>query len=496
MTKKKPQFLPKSLPRLQDFLFIIIFSTVLLMGNKMLNLDGDLPRHLVTGKYILQNGGLPENEPFVYPYQDRQFVSQQWLAGVIFFTIHQLAGLSGIVIFSALILAGVFTLLYRDLTNRIDLRLTILLLVIWGAAVTSLSWATRPHLFSMFFLTIWLIWVEKLRRSENIPHWYFPVLMLIWTNMHGEFIAGILVLLAYCTGAIIDYVFDNSEANRTALKNLWFVFLLCVITTIVNPGGLERWTGILGFMNNQYMMSRMLETNPPNFQMPEMRVLLGLMTFSIILLAFKKNRLSGGPSFLLAGFSAMSLIAFRNIHLYGIVAPFVLSETLITAREIPFINRIEDGIRKIEANFTLGFTLPIAMTVILTMYIYTSSMGSRSYLFNPEFFPVKAVEWLKLNPQDGNMFNDLNWGGYISLNLWPEHSTFVDSVSDITGELTMQYEKVITLQPGWDNILEQNDVEWVIIPPQNVLANELIKSGWVTLYHDETTVILHDPQSN
>ena len=43
------------LPGLQDIFFTAIFLTVLLFGQRMINLDGDLPRHLLMGRYILQN---------------------------------------------------------------------------------------------------------------------------------------------------------------------------------------------------------------------------------------------------------------------------------------------------------------------------------------------------------------------------------------------------------------------------------------------------------
>lgn len=481
-------------PRLSDIVFIAIFATVLLLGARMLNTDGDLPRHIATGKFILQTGSLPKSEPFVYPYQNRQFVSQQWLAGVIFYCIYQVAGLKGIVIFSAFLLAGTFSLLYSHLSIRHGLRISILILVLWGAATTSLSWITRPHLISMFFLSIWLIWTDKLRREEKISVWYFPLLMIFWANTHGEFISGILVLIACTIGAIIDYLFRHG--SRMVITKTLLALLLSILVTVLNPGGIERWSGMFGFMNNQYMMSRMMETNPPNFQMPEMRILLGLITLSIFLLAFKKDRISAGSGFLLAGFSAMSLLAFRNIHLYGIVAPFVLSETLNFLKDIPIINRVEERLKNIETNFTRGFLLPIMATVGLITFTYTSNIGTKLYIFDPVFFPVKAVEWLKTNPLDGNMFNDLNWGGYISLNLWPNQLTFMDSVADITGELTNQYEQVITLQSGWENILEQHEIQWVIIPPNSLLANELTATGWKTLYMDETSIILQVPQNN
>lgn len=237
-------------------------------------------------------------------------------------------------------------------------------------------------------------------------------------------------------------------------------------------------------------MSRMLEANPPNFQMPEMRVLLGLIVISIFLLAIKKEKLSSGQGLLLAGFTAMSLIAFRNVHLYGIVAPFVLSATLSISNDIPFLFRLENSLGRIESQIK-GVFWVIASTVIFSILILTSTIADKLYQFDSEVFPVEAVKWLQENPQEGKMFNYLNWGGYITFNLYPEQLAFVDSVADVTGEVTMEYETVIELLPGWEGIFQQYDIQWVIIPPDSPLSDTLIgKSHWKILYEDETAIIL------
>lgn len=89
------------------------------------------------------------------------------------------------------------------------------------------------------------------------------------------------------------------------------------------------------------------------------------------------------------------------------------------------------------------------------------------------------------------MFNYLNWGGYITFHLYPEQLAFVDSVADVTGEVTMEYETVIDLLPGWDDVLQNYDIQWVIIPSDTPLADTLIeKNQWKVLYEDETAILL------
>ena len=287
----------------------------------MINLDGDFSRHLLTGKYVLETRSFLTVEKFIHPYLGQPYVSHEWLADVLLYITYSAAGLAGIVVLSAFLTAATFTLLYSKASIRLHLRIPVLVLVTWGALATSLNWATRPHLMSMLFLAIWLIWADDLRRGEKVPLWRFPVFMLVWSNVHGEFIAGILVLLAYSVGWLIDYLLDPAAASLTVGKNIWLAFVSSILASLVNPGGAGPWLSILGFVNNQYLMSRMLEANAPNFQNPELRVLFGLLIFSIFLLAIKKEKLSAGQGLLLAGFSAMSLIAFRNIHLYGVTIP-------------------------------------------------------------------------------------------------------------------------------------------------------------------------------
>lgn len=477
------------LPRMTAVLFILLFLSALSLGPKMLNIDGDLPRHLLMGRYILQNKALPTTELFIYPYLGQPYVPHEWLTDVIFYAIYSIWSFAGLVLFAALLLATTFTLLYRGLSDRLYLSLPIFILVAWGAIATSLNWAIRPHLVSMCLLAFWLLWTDDLRRGKKIPLWVFPVVMLFWSNLHGEFIAGMLVLFAYTVGWTLEYVFDRSRTDPKIGQRLWLAFFLSAVACLLNPSGLEPWFTILGVVNNEYLMSRMSEGNSPNFQKPEMQVLFSLLAASIILLAIKKNRLSLGQGFLLAGFSAMSLIAIRNVHLYGIVAPFVLAETLDGVRNIPLMDRVEQAFQNIEGKLK-GVAWILVPVLVITCAVILSSGMRTSYRLQEPMFPARAVEWLEDHPQTGRMFNDLNWGGYLGLHIWPSQLPFIDSMSDTSGSITREYETVITMSPGWHQILERYDVNWAIIPSELPLARELEAQGWETAYRDETAVIL------
>ena len=490
MISKNPKIQTFILPRLQDILFVSIFIAALLMGPVMLNMDGDLPRHLVTGKLILTTKSIPATEPFAYPYQDEPFISHahDWVSDSAFYLIYRSAGLTGLALLSALLLSITFFALYSYMVKLTTLRLPMLFLVIWGAGATSLNWITRPYLFSMLLLTLWLIWLDKLNCGKKIQLWRFPLLMALWSNMHGEFIAGFLALLAYGAGWVWDFLFARERADKKAGRKLLFVTILSFFASLLNPAGISPWKTMLGFVNNSYLMSRMYEARQPDFSQPEFMVLLSLLAFSIFLLAIKKQRLSTGKAILLAGFSGMSLIAGRNIHLYGIVAPFVLAGVIEKENLPGMLIRFENNLSKIETTLR-GVLWPVLAVVLCTIAFYATPVG-QIYKFNDEMFPIKATEWLLQNPQSGKLFNDLNWGGYLAFHLWPAQKIFVDSMADTTGELTREYESVLTLTPQRNTILTKYQIEWAVIQTDSPLENAMEQEGWTVLYQDQTASIL------
>jgi hypothetical protein len=481
------------LPRSQDILFITIFLSVLLVGQRMLNLDGDLPRHLLMGRTILQTHTVPTRELFIYPYQGQTYTPHEWLTDLIFALISSYLGLAGLILTCALSLATTFTILYSYLVVKLNIRLPVLILVLWGAVATSINWAVRPHLISMLFLAIWLVWCDCLYRGSKIRLWWFPALMVLWTNLHGEFIAGILVLLAYGFGWLVEYIFDRPKAVLATGRRLWLVLIMSLIASVMNPSGTGSWQTMIGFVNDRYLMSRMLEASSPNFQNPDLYATLGLLCLSIFLLAVKKDRLPVGNGFLLAGFTAMALMAIRNVHLYAVVAPFVLAETLLFVGGYPMVSRFETAFQNIEGG-AKGLSWTATGAVILISLLVLRGETQRVYGFSEPAFPVRAVEWLEQHPQQGRMFNDLNWGGYIANHLWPSQLSFIDSMADTTGQVTREYEAILTVQDGWQDILNKYQIQWAIVRPQSPVARALKQSGWSIIYSDDTSVILKKTQ--
>jgi hypothetical protein len=477
------------LPRVVDGLFLCLLLSALLLGMQLINMDGDLPRHIATGHLILETRKIPVSEPFVYPYLGKPYVPHEWLFGVITYLIYQTLGLNGIVVLSALLIASTFGLLFGYLSNRYNLRLPVFLLILWGAAASSLHWIARPHLFTMLFLAVWLIWLDRLRNGERIRLWRFLLLMLLWCNIHAEFIIGILVTLAYLLGWGWDYLTNRPRESIVTGKSLFIVLVTSFLVTFLNPSGIQPWLRVGGYLGNDYLMSVINETNSPDFHQAKLAVLLGLIILSIILLALNTMKLPKAYILLMSGVTMMTLLSARSVHLYGIVIPFVLAATLIGLKEITIIARLEGTLLSIENRLSKYFIY--FGTALICGLILIMGQAFTIYKFDPSKFPVAAMKWVKIHPQSGNVLNDFNWGGYLILNLWPDQKVFIDSMSDHSGMLTREYAKVVNLESGWQEVLDRYQIQWVVMPGDSQLIHVLMSDDqWISLYSDETTEVL------
>jgi hypothetical protein len=274
------------------------------------------------------------------------------------------------------------------------------------------------------------------------------------------------------------------------LIRLLQVLAASFIASLLNPVGIRTWTTMLGYVNNRYLIAHTGDTLPPDFLQTKFWVLLFLLAFSLFILAVKREKLNAAGAFLIAGFSLMSLLSARNVHLYGIVIPFVLMEVLPDLSGLSVLKKLEELLSKVHTSPPRLSIWPLITFLAFAILLLKTPLGKINQ-FSPAFFPVEAVEWLQKNPQEGEMFNDFDWGGYLMLNLWPQKGVFIDSLTDAYGEVfTRKYEQVITLAPGWQNVLDEYHVHWAILDPNWPLVTALKTEGWQEVYRDGMAVIL------
>lgn len=473
-------------PRIRDAIFIGILIAVLSQGPSILNGDGDLGRHITIGKYIVSHWRIPTQDIFSHTRTGAFVVPHEWLAQVIFSIMHAWMGLSGVVLLIATLITLTFVLTYQNMLNKDVSRLVSLVMTAVAAFASSLHWLTRPHIFTFLFVAIWN---HLLENSKN-RLWLFPVVMLLWANTHGAFVAGFLIWLGHLGGWLWDYL--QGQNTKEIGIQLLKIGIVSLVVTLINPVGWQLWENSLGYVGSRFLVDQTIEYQSPNFHNWSTWPFL-IMVMLGILLPGLGARLRSHEAFLLAGWTALSLYSARNIPLFAILAAPYLGKALeaVLAR-VTFLQAIEQRIFRVERNLHGAF---YPLVSILIAMIVIQARPATIHQFNANKFPVEAVEWLEVHPQEGKMFNNFIWGGYLLYRLWPQQTVFIDGQTDFYGEaLTREYTQVMRLEDGWETILQKYDVSWVIVQSGQPLVQALRdKMGWRIVYQDHTTTILNGP---
>ena len=486
----KPSLFKLQIP---DLVFISVLIIALASGRQMLDLDSDIGRHLTLGNYMLNERLIPAHDLFSHTRAGLSRPPYEWMSQILFALSNRLLGLDGDILLTSIVLALTFFLICKFASRRSGTPMLSLIITFIAAGAASIHWLPRPHTFTFLLLTIWIEYLEKLTRGEAVRLYTFPLLMLLWANLHGGFIFGILVWAAYFAGWLWETW--RGRSNKSHGYDLLAIGVTSLITTVVTPDLWRNWSAVL---NNQsaFILNRTIETMRPNLLDISILPYTFLLLLTLLLYIFNWKNFKAAHLFLLAGLGILSLLMARNIPLFAIASAPILSE--MAAGHLSKIK----AWAQIEKRFS-GFSppsgssiWPITIVLLMTTYIANFNFTNKHpiYRFDPVIFPVEAANFLEANPPAGNMFNSFNWGGYLLYRLWPEQRVFIDGQTDFYGEtLSREYVQVESLQPGWENVFTKYDVEWVIVPHTGLLANMLVAKGWDILYQDDTTDILRKP---
>ena len=245
MEAQRSQFAIKFLPSLTDFAFLmpIAFLFGRMDGVQTLLSDGDTGWHIRTGQWIAANHLVPTHDVFSFSKPNGVWFAWEWLSDLLFAGLNHLGGLRAVVLFSLLLLCVTFTLLFR-LVSRHCNPVVGIVITMFAAASSSVHWLARPHLFTLLFLVLFYFMLERVRagqeRIAGIPYFVLlPLATIVWTNLHGGFIVGILMLGAYGAGELLKIVFSADPAvRRPALlrsRRYFGTMAACVAASLVNP---------------------------------------------------------------------------------------------------------------------------------------------------------------------------------------------------------------------------------------------------------------------
>lgn len=460
------------LPSLSQWLWLVLFLVLLAQPwrTMMVASDGDACMHWRVGDWMLAHKQIIGHDEFSHTRAGAPVISKEWLSALLFAVAGCAGGLFGLSALAALVIATTFALLHWRLVrdgNDLLVATALTLLAAWAACM---HWMARPHVFSFLML---LLWHDQVRRVERGGKpWLLAVIMVLWVNLHGGFLAGFFVLGAYWLGAIRD---------PARLRRLSIAALLCVLAVLLNPNGWRLPWHNLQFLRSEFLVNWLAEYATMDFQSREARGFLAWLAVLFVALAWRRPRFTAGESLVLISWTAFALYSRRNIPLMVILSAPLIAPVISEAvgeRWRAFSQRLAVGKR--------GWPVVAALALAGLLCV------PRPTELPPQRWPVSAVEHIRGHSTEfgGRMFNDYVWGGYL-LKAWPEQRVFVDGRTDFYGEaLIRDYCAVVELKTNWLAVLERYDVEWTLLPRRARLNQALAEiPRWRCAYTDEVAVI-------
>jgi len=404
-------------------LFLLQFVFFVAMG--VSTHDPDFGWHLRVGQDIVADVDVPRVEHYTYPTLGESWVDHEWASNLIFFGLydsHPEFGLLFLAMFisaCAVVTFMILTWLAKQFVGTTRPWIFFGVAAILNFLVVMFNnyiFGIRAQVFSwLFFALLFLFSYFLFERKKVWPFFAFPVLMMIWTNLHGSFILGLgligLVLLIRLFGDRRGYVVASG--------------LACIGATFLTPYGIELWKLIVvEYGGNTFYHQAILEWLPI-LQYPFHWQSFTVFVFVVASLFFY---------YVHFGFNIRR--ARPHVKLYMFVVVMLLATSWTSRRMIPlliifvfpalgvFYSRLffDVCVRKLCVIF--GAVFISAGFVVMPIQ---RLMAYDNFFENTDRYPRDAVRYIEEHPElhDLNMLNVYHWGGYIG---WvaPERSLYID----------------------------------------------------------------------
>jgi len=458
-------------PSLSAVIWMVFFLALTFSDWRLvlISADGDPALHWRIGNWMIEHREVIRTEQFSHTKFGTPLISKEWLSEIVFAAAGIALGWNGAVLLGAALIATTLWLLHRLLLREgCDLVLATGL-VLLAAFSMSHHWLARPHLFT-HVLTVAFLW--KLREGKQL--WLLPVLMLVWTNLHGAFFTGFVLIGCFWLGALFT--------DRSHLKALTGIGLACLLASFVNPNGWNLHLQVLQFLQSPTLAAYANEFRSPNFHSAGMHGFLLLLLTLFLMLFLARPKLRATDLVLIIVWLFFALRAARNIPIFTLCIIPIIAEQLTN---LPWLQRFRPLSTRLGTRSRTGFAAPVA-----ALAIWFAFRPATDVL--PDRFPVAAVEFLRNEPTAvaGEMFNDYGWGGYLMLAM-PERKVFVDGRNDFYGaELMEEFDEVDEVKAGWADVLVKYGVGWTILPVKHPLNALLALSPeWREAHRDDVAVI-------
>lgn len=397
--------------------------------------DPDMFHHLALGRDIVARRGFAHEDPFLFPLAGTPAGAMPyWLGSVLVFLSQRVIGDAGPVWLAGFVGAAVFLVLLLDALDRrpvTPVRLAAALAPLALAlAVFRFRAVPRPEIFAILFVVLTAWAVRRHARGDGRPLLFFPLLALLWTNVHPSAVAGVGLVALHAVAGLGRLAWARL-ARRSAgggpsprsVALAGAVAAVGLLATFASPSRLNPALLAIRFALTPLGLAQLVPGAPPVSQhllelfkhyVLELQPLPAgwwrqhfgiLLWLAVGSTAVNWRRASPAETAALAVFAAMAVPALRHSALAAAVAAPIAARNLGDVLE-----RLEARIPARQRPFLAGAAALAAAASLVPAVTSPVPFGTG---FDRAAFPVRAVDYLQESGVRGRLFDTFQFGGYL-----------------------------------------------------------------------------------
>ncbi len=233
--------------------------------------------HLKTGKWIAENG-LPKNDIFTYTAEDIPWHNHEWLSQVLFWRIYEfgeataIGGLRALIAFKALFITLTFFGIAIFSARKTGAPALAAPCSAMACGLARRTFYPRPPFITYGLLAVTFCLLISWREKRIGAFWLFLLVPLfaLWANLHGGFMAGLVVVGAFWLESATDWGLNARRTGDPAfLKNRFAIISillgLCFLATLATPYSYQLYFLAGRVMNDERLKGIIYELQPADW---------------------------------------------------------------------------------------------------------------------------------------------------------------------------------------------------------------------------------------
>ena len=464
----------------------------------------DLWCHLNFGRWIAEHGRLPGCDPFRPFDAPGRFLNVPWLSQLLGYAWHQTLGLEGLVLAHALLVTlTCATIMFAVIGRGVSVAWAVAAGVAAYLLSLPVTGTIRPQLFGELAFALTLVAASQ-SPARRLPLVWLPLVFILWANLHGSFLMGLLVLGCFAAG----HTWTTCRAaggigaawRAGGVGRPWLALVLAAMATCVNPLGVHLLPAVAGFTGNT-SLAAISEWRAMTLGSLSGALFFTSLVVTAVLLARRLRRIEATEVLLMLVFGLLCLTAIRMLIWWALVWPWVAARHAAALWESGRSKETADASGKPAIAGAAQKRLLFAVVlVVLTLWWSPPTFGLITGRPRPERkilsldTPVELAGQLVDRGLGGRIFAPMDWADYLVWQTGGAVEPLVNAHVHLTSpEVWQDFLHIDAGGEGWLRTADKHGLKYLVISPrrQGRLAASAVRDPRCRLlYRDQQGLVL------